>query len=318
MKYIFFNSQTQYSDFLYSELKKREDIVWYINPKNKYIRFIRDMHTSIKGNALVQLPFQRIWYRSLFDKDAIQGEECVFIFEEGNKFGYSKQYLKYLKKRYINSKYVFIFANPAHTIPDKYIKIIDNNFDLVISFNQYDCQKRGYIHYSGIYSRIEVKKDESILESDVFFVGEDKGRLGEILKIYYFLSSKGIKCDFYVSGVAPKYIEKISGIHYNHYLNYEEVIQHVQMSKCILEVLQKKQNGSSLRAMEALIYEKKLISNNKNIKVERYYNENQMFIYESYKEIDIDFIKDNTQKYAYDGSVSPDRFINFISKRLKV
>lgn len=318
MKYIFFNSQTQYSDFLYSELKQRDDIIWYKNLNNKYIRSIRDMHTSIKGNSVVKLPFQWIWYNSLFNEDIMQNEECIFLFEEGNKFGYNSQYIKYLKKKYFNSKFVFIFTNPVSTIPLKYIKIINSNYDLVISFNQYDCQKWGYTHYSGIYSKIDVKIDESIAESDVFFVGQEKGRLEEILNIYYFLSSQGIKCDFYISGVDSKHVEKISGIHYNHYLNYVEVVQHVLRSKCILEVLQKNQNGSSLRTMEALIYEKKLISNNKNIKVERYYKKNQILTYESYRDIDINFIRDNTQKYVYDGSISPNRFISFINDQLKI
>lgn len=46
--------------------------------------------------------------------------------------------------------------------------------------------------------------------SDVFFVGANKGRLRLLLSIYDKLSNAGLKCDFFICGVEKKikYFEK--------------------------------------------------------------------------------------------------------------
>ena len=156
-----------------------------------------------------------------------------------------------------------------------------------------------------------------ICESDVFFVGQDKGRLTKIRIIKERLTSLGFVCDFYVSGVEKNNVEFKSGIKYNTPLSYNDVIKHVLKTSCILELLQENQNGSSLRAMEALVYEKKLISNNLSIKQERFFNSEQMLIINKPDDIFPEFIKGKGE-YPYDGAVSPHRLLEFIDKQLSL
>ena len=78
----------------------------------------------------------------------------------------------------------------------------------------------------------------SLSESDVFFIGANKGRYKHLLLIYDKLSNAGLKCDFFICDVAKKEQIKKDGIVYNKRITYDEVLKHIKASKCVLEVLQ--------------------------------------------------------------------------------
>ena len=59
---------------------------------------------------------------------------------------------------------------------------------------------------------------------------------------------------------------------------YEEVQRRISKTNAILEINQAGQIGITLRAMEALFFRKKLITNNAHIIQEDFYNPNNVFI----------------------------------------
>lgn len=61
-------------------------------------------------------------------------------------------------------------------------------------------------------------------------------------------------------------------------LSYEETLHWIGRSKCLVEILQEGQSGSSLRTLEALFYGKKLLTNNRTIVSEPYYDQQRVFI----------------------------------------
>jgi len=64
--------------------------------------------------------------------------------------------------------------------------------------------------------------------------------------------------------------------------------------------------------MEAIAYGKKLLTNNQIIKQERFYNGNQMFVFDKPSDIDIRFLLNNVESFEYDGSLSPYRRLLFM------
>lgn len=104
------------------------------------------------------------------------------------------------------------------------------------------------------------------INTDLYFLGQPKGReqmLEELKKIYLSL---GIQCDFKIVYSPADYI------------SYEDNIRNVISSKCVLEICQEGQNGLTLRALEAMLCHRKLITNNKSIENEDFYNPQNIFI----------------------------------------
>ena len=77
------------------------------------------------------------------------------------------------------------------------------------------------------------------------------------------------------------------------FLTYENVINKILESVCIVEINKKGQIGLTLRALEALFLKKKLITNNKDIMNYKFYNENNIFIidFENLTDMTINEIK---------------------------
>ena len=84
----------------------------------------------------------------------------------------------------------------------------------------------------------------------------------------------GIKTDFHI--IADKKSPK--GNNYSPFIAYSNVIATIKKSGAILEILQEGQEGYSLRVMESLFFNKKLISNNPLLKHAPFYNSNNIFI----------------------------------------
>lgn len=199
---------------------------------------------------------------------------------------------------------IIIFANPLYR---KIIKWIQNNAKkariivwymdpysecpLVIdnldnveqwSFDEKDCQNRGFNFLNTFYC---FSGDDSSLEEymDVFFIGVDKGRYEYISKIRDQLIAKGIGCNFFF--VKEKWIflslqeiYKRRNRKYSQYMPYDKLIQNVKQSRALLDINQKEQSGLSQRPLEALFYNKKLITNNDHIREMDFYDENNIYI----------------------------------------
>ena len=104
------------------------------------------------------------------------------------------------------------------------------------------------------------------INTDLYFLGQPKGReqmLEELKKIYLSL---GIQCDFKIVYSPADYI------------SYEDNIRNVISSKCVLEICQEGQHGLTLRALEAMLCHRKLITNNKSIENEDFYNPQNIII----------------------------------------
>lgn len=65
----------------------------------------------------------------------------------------------------------------------------------------------------------------------------------------------------------------------------------MKSTNCILEILQEGQYQQSIRYFEAIIYNKKLLTNNKNVKNLPYFDERYMRYFSSITDIDLSGLK---------------------------
>lgn len=260
---------------------------------NCFLRLLCHIHLSPRINSMIQLPFKSIWWKKIFFANIIPKNESVIIIINAHFYSLlNKSIVKHLKKHFKQVYFVFEFSDKYSSFSEHYKKFpsvtsVLQTYDLVITYNYTDSLKNGFVLSRPCFEGFSpLPIDDSIPPSDVFFVGKNKNRLNLIHSIFTKCTEEGLKCDFYVIDVNKE--EMISGITYNSFLPYEEVLKHVQKTKCVLNLSQIGGEGMTMRDYEALSNNKLLLTNNSFIKKTPFYNEDQvLFVDELDSKIDM-------------------------------
>lgn len=253
------SSQDSFENY-YNERMKRKNID--ISPVYRYntgllrkisVLWIQYFHFPIKG----------IWYGTW--TKYIEEYDQIIVFDRILGF----DILSYIHRKNPKARIIFWYWNIAKKmIPDKYRKYCE-----VWSFDEKDCLKYNFrknIQFYFEQSQLSTRNESTI---DAFFVGRDKGRYKQIKYLYDFLLSQNLKVDFRIVDSVHN-----SELCINKPMNYEEIIRLIKNSKCIVEFTQQEQTGLSARALEALFFHKKLITNNINMQNEKMYSPDNVFI----------------------------------------
>ena len=114
----------------------------------------------------------------------------------------------------------------------------------------------------------------------------------------------------------PKNLEKMhlknqAGLNFHDKdLPYENVVSNILSANCILEMVAKGQNVQTARYYEAVCYNKKLLTNNPNIKELSFYNPKYMQHFESVEDIDFEWVKRRELiDYHYNNEFSPNHIL---------
>lgn len=304
-KYIFFG----YADYMKvanNEILNDENVLYYAPIdffKFKSIIY-RLVSYAVKYNLDNLIPL--FSYRYLYNLERNGSlDSTFFILYEQNICSTKTNFLKYVKKKFPNSRIIFIFTNTlASGVNIKqldYVKTHRNLFDLVMTFNEIDAVEHGFVFYDQVYSSIDIANNQEE-KSDICFCGLDKGRKKIIEEIQQRLERYGLTCDFNVADS-------------DHRISHTCVLAKTVKTDCILEVLMNtSQPGSSLRVAEAIANKKKLLTNNPFIKDKEYFTPNQISYFSTPEDIDVEFIKrkldDSLLIDPY--LVSPRRFLQFL------
>ena len=187
-------------------------------------------------------------------------ENTIVVFDGGTK----NNTLEWLAERYQNKRLVFYYWNPVSLSIDP--ARIPKSFEKW-SYSPLDCEKYNLKYNSTFFFPELVEKYEDISKkNDVFFVGKNKGRKAMLSQYNLCFQERGLKTEFVV-------IEN-TGKH----LSYFEIIKKDLCSRAIFDYYTNPQAGLSLRAMEALFLERKLITNNESIVNYDFYNSNNVFV----------------------------------------
>lgn len=194
------------------------------------------------------------WYKDL------EKYKKVICFDNG----FNERILKSIKKKNPNIKVILWYWNPVLEKSKRFLK--NEYIDEVWSFDKKDVEKYNLLYNTQFYSK-NVKLDKKKKNKyDVIFVGTAKTRKKDIEDLEEELSNKKIKTMF-------KIIEKKS-----EYISYDKYLDMLSESKAILDFTDIGQTGLTLRAMEAIFLEKKLITNNVDIINYDFYDNNNVFI----------------------------------------
>lgn len=174
---------------------------------------------------------------------------------------------------------------------EDYISKITPYFDKIYSFDFNDCKKYKFIYLNQFlpftYSEMKKLRAEQDNKSNIiktcFFIGEYWDDRAKVLnRIAPILHENGYQTDFNLINYKTTNTE--SFFHSSDYyklgnkISYLDNIEKVKHSDVILEIGQIGQTGVTLRAIEAVLLNKRLITTNKSIKEYDFYSPEQIFI----------------------------------------
>lgn len=236
---------------------------WILRDIPFYLKVVR------KLMRIMKLP-QVYWYAEW--KKEIMNLDKVVIFAPMRNTGL----ISYLKKENPHIRIIYWFWNPVIKIgfPDESVL---SQIELW-SFDPGDCLEYNMKFNTTFYfNNIELSRHEA--EYDAVFLGQNKGRRSALNKIQEKLNNLGLRTEFQIIENPQVKID------YGNYLSM------LSKSKAIVDVVSDGQSGLTVRPMESIFLEKKLITDDNSISAQDFYNPKNIFIVGRDNEYDLlDFI----------------------------
>lgn len=270
MSKCFILTNTTNNDPFFVEWKKNgleAEIIF--KPISKPLRALRRLWVKLR------LPLEHIWYRDI--KNQICNSDVIIV----HMSPLTLNICKYINRWNPKAKVIAWYWNK---VDGPSAPALQQGKYEAWSFDQNDCDRYNLrFNHQYYFKSLVIPPRET--EWDVYFCGSDSGRGKEIVRIYKELCQMDLKVKFQV--VYPQDSQIPSSI-VSEYVDYKEVRENIAKSNAILEIVREGQVGPTLRVMEAVYFQKKLITNNIAAKQEEFYNENRIFIYPEHSREDLE------------------------------
>lgn len=278
------------------------------------------IHWANKINRRISLPFKSVWFHRIMKQDFETERPLCFVYIGGNSIRYDGGLTKYIRKKDKTARQILLHMDLISKKCKYDYSIIRNKVDAAVTYDRGEAEKYGIHWYPGrFYNRTMPLTEPKDFETDVYFLGNAKDRLDQILAVYRHLHKEGLRCRFLLTGVPPEYREEREGVSYIDGISYEENLNYVQTSKCILEIGQRGSSASTLRLSEAVTYHRLLLSNCSDVKECDYFIPEAMSIFASPEDMDLEFLKkDIPYGVFHDRNIdfSMDRFLQYLEQIL--
>lgn len=318
--YVYLGSDADFMRISFGDLDRvswAKYICSRIDSDSKVLTKLYQLHTSPKTNRFFKLPGQGIWNRMMFRGTFSEKKPLCFIFAPRSRW-LQNGIIPYLRKKYPDCRIAIVFQDLVRYAYPKGLESLLKKMDIALSFDHADAEKYGMHYYPLVYSPYDVPEDDSIPESDVYFVGKAKDRLPQILAAYERFREAGLKCDFYLTGVKPEDQKYADEITYGEQMPYIENLKHIKKTKCLLEIMQGGGRGYTLRFDEVIMYDKKLITNNPEIKDAPFFHPDRISVFEKAEDMDVSFVLREPIKvdYGWKEKLSPLKLLEYIDERI--
>lgn len=275
---------------------------------NPLLKALYKLHTSIKINQVVDLPWKGIWDKFSIFPQHVEGVRWVVM----TNWSIRRFSCSCLKRLSENPGYrlVLVFLDTYSKVPAFYKKYLDQvTFDLIYTFDSKDAEEYGWIFTNSLYSKNALPENQGI-EYDLYFVGEDKGRAGDLVRIYDYLSENGIRCYFKIITSDPEQISR-GGLHFlNKRIEYREILADISTAHAILELVQDGQSGMTMRPYEAMFYDKRFLTNNHCLRQMDFFDDRYMMVFSHIGEEIVAFLnRKESVAYHYDNAYSPVKWL---------
>lgn len=310
-----FISEYDYYEKIFSDIDKHSEILLIKNKVkisllNRFrLRVAKSLEKRIESNKCARFLYNKYLnsFYSIYPIFLKEKIETVILLDNFTFFD-DTRFHNFLKKYSKKVKIVSINYNVIKT--DDSAAQMSRMFDYNFAFDDDNCLKYGFYHFTGIYS--SPNKVINNQKQTLFFLGINKNRYRLLKEISIYLNKQSLKTNFTIIDNLMDNSFEDGFIIQNHRESYNNTINKLLDSNCILDIITDQQSGLSLRVVEAIIYGKRLLTNNVNILKSPYYNPNYMKYFNKVEEIDIEFLKDlSPVDYSYNKDFSP---INLVKR----
>lgn len=244
--------------------------VFVRKPLHLYLRFLRKLPVFSRYISNTK-------ERSMWELDCI-GYKTVVLFDT---YAHYSEYAHKIERTVSeDTRLILYLLNPAFS-SDDYTKL-SNRWE-IWTFAKVDSEKYGFRYGGTFYNphllKLTGKENRESKQTDVLFVGTDKGRKIYVNELENILTNEGIKCDFRI-------VDNFKSLFYTGYsreVSYLDLCKLICNSKVILDVVQEGQYGLTLRIMEAILFGKKVITTNKYLAKDEDFSSNEnIYILDKY------------------------------------
>lgn len=300
--FLVFIPATDYYYLPYFQLYRYKNVFVdfsYINSNEFILKTLRKIPTGI-------------FYRKFVSKKYDPSKRYV-IFFDGQYVICSQKFRNFLKNNYTNCKIIFHLGDLISTKKGVRVDDIKDFADLVVTYDHNDADKYGFIYHFTPYTKLPAELLQSTFnKSQILFYGLAKNRTVELIQIYDKLKNSNMKCEFCIPDLSDDYLGSRPELANATYTPYWDYLRRVQNTQCLLEIIQKGSRGCTFRTLEAVVYNKKLITNNPSIREETFYNPQYIQVIDSIDSLDVDWItKDVKVDYGYVEQLSPKACFEF-------
>ncbi len=199
--------------------------------------------------------------------------------------------LKYIQEN-IESRKV-VYWDSFEKIPK--LKETVTYFNQYYSFEEDDCVKYNFKKISNFY----IHKSSNVKPTyDAFFFGSKDARLPNILKVISYLRRKQWNAKALIVAKKTKSKSrpvKVEGVKITETSTpFSQIYKYSEDTNIVIDIAHPNQKGLSMRPYECLGLERKLITNNAEIKKYDFYNENNIFIINDFNNLNIPDVFLNT------------------------
>lgn len=265
MRKIFLNWQASYELMMIRYLERYYNVECFLVPKK-----FKKIYKRIKFSKFITKILSNLFIKNVLSSpnvdDVVICNECAITntIMEG--------VLTNLK-----CKKILLIRNP---ISLESLDKIRNLFDHIYTFEEGRMEELrvGFLPQFipvGFYD-INNYSSSLLSENVCYFLGKNKNRLKEINNVFFILKEMNCSCNFLI--VKDKGDVDDSNFYIDKQITYEENLANVMNCTIILDIVQNGQVGWTLRTLEALYLNKKIITNNLSLLRSDIYSSNRFFI----------------------------------------
>lgn len=237
------------------------------------------------GKLAMHMPNK--WIYALFDQwnfDALVCKYSLVIVNEITQWYYP--ILSYIRRCNPCCKIVYWLWNPIFLEKQRrsrkkrilsFIQRARQDGICIATFDQGDAEK---YHFTYLHQMVPyLSMPEEYQDTDIFWVGKDKGRFEYIKNMSTQWEDMGLSCTFWMIGDKHKSYSSLDAKYLlKKAVPYQKVVQQDLKSRAILDITQEGQSGLTWRPIEAMYYQRKLITNFSEIKEYDFYHPDNIFI----------------------------------------
>lgn len=230
-------------------------------------------NAALKMFRKIDSPLTKFFYTEWYNK--VESYEKIIVFDTALQL--DLMLLKNInKKNPVAQKYVYSWNIVKNK--ERYFQLRRQADACGFEFYCYDngnCKEYDMKFNTIMYNK-NLALESNGEEVDTIFLGFLKDRKQKMKTLYTSLSEAGLNPKFVIVGDCAK---DVKGFEYrSEYVSYYEYLKMVSRSKSILDIAQNGQDGFSMRVMEAIFFDKKLLSTNIALKKADFYHPNNIMI----------------------------------------